>query len=107
MLLRNVKDACADSLRRVLSPGYLERENQLPYVVGYLFMCVFTADKVGKDDEVEARSKVFLEAAGAIQTMIETGEGGICAKMMEEYYNYAVDWDDFEDAEDDTPVCEF
>ncbi|CAD0111931.1 unnamed protein product [Aureobasidium uvarum] len=96
MLLRSVKDACADSMRQIFGPAYLERENQLPFVVGYLFMCAFSADKVGKDEGVEARSKVFLEAVGALEGMIETGAGGICVKIMEEYYNYAVNWDDFE-----------
>ncbi|CAD0096495.1 unnamed protein product [Aureobasidium mustum] len=103
-LLRSAKDACADSLRQTFGSDYLEGENQLPFIVGYLFMCAFTADKVGKGDGSTTRGKVFLEAAGAIDVMIETGEGAVCAKMMEEYYNYAVDWDDFEDDEDSTPV---
>ncbi|CAD0091983.1 unnamed protein product [Aureobasidium vineae] len=96
MLLRSVKDACADSMRQIFGPAYLERENQLPSVVGYLFMCAFSADKVDKDEGVEARSEILLQAVGALESKIETGAGSVHAKIMEEYYNYAVDWDDFE-----------
>ncbi|KEQ58310.1 uncharacterized protein M437DRAFT_59780 [Aureobasidium melanogenum CBS 110374] len=96
MLLRNVRDACADFIRQTFGPGHLEREDQLPFVVIYLFKRAFAKDKAGKSGGTEARSKIFLEAAGAIQNMIETGGGGICVKMMEECYGYDVDWDDFD-----------
>lgn len=69
---------------------------QLPFVVGYLFMCAFSADKVAGQQGVEARSKVFGEAVKAMDGMIATGAVGICVKIMEEYFNYAVDWDEFE-----------
>jgi hypothetical protein len=45
---------------------------------------------------VEARSKVFGKAVEAMEGLIASGAGGICAKMMEQYFNYAVDWDEFE-----------
>ncbi|THY50224.1 hypothetical protein D6C97_07087 [Aureobasidium pullulans] len=86
MLLRSVKDHCADQLRELFGPSYLEKETQLPFVVGYLFMAAFSAEKVGKDVGVEARSKVFIDAAEAIEDII-------CAKIIEEYFNYAVDWE--------------
>jgi hypothetical protein len=51
---------------------------------------------VGKEQDVEARSKVFGEAVEAMEGLIVSGTGGICAKIMEQYFNYAVDWDEFE-----------
>jgi hypothetical protein len=96
MLLRTIKEACSSSLRQLFGPEYIERENQLPFLVGYLFMCAFSADKVGKEQGVEARSKVFGEAVEAMEGLIASGAGGVCAKIMEQYFNYAVDWDEFE-----------
>lgn len=96
MLLRSIKDACSDSLRHLFGPSYIEKETQLPFVVGYLFMCAFSADKLAKEQGVEARSKVFGEAVEVMEGMIGTGAGGICVKIMEEYFNYAVDWEEFE-----------
>jgi hypothetical protein len=96
MLLRSIKDACSSSLRQLFGPSYIERETQLPFVVGYLFMCAFSADKMAKEQGVDARSKVFGEAVAVMEGMIETGAGGICVKITEEFFNYAVDWEDFE-----------
>jgi hypothetical protein len=95
-LLRTVAEACSSSLRQLFGPDYIERENQLPFVMGYLFMCAFSADKLGKEQGVGARSKVFGEAAEAMQGLIASGAEGICAKIMEQYFNYAVEWDEFE-----------
>ncbi|KAF2146868.1 uncharacterized protein K452DRAFT_242024, partial [Aplosporella prunicola CBS 121167] len=38
MLLRCIKDACAEKLRRLYGPEYIENETQLPFVMGYIFM---------------------------------------------------------------------
>jgi hypothetical protein len=96
MLLRTIKDACSSSLRQLFGPSYIERETQLPFVVGYLFMCAFSADKLGKEQGVEARSRVFGEAVEAMEGLIASGTGGVCVKIMEEIFNYAVDWEYFE-----------
>lgn len=101
-LLLSIKDTCADSLRQIFGPEYLTCETELPNVVVYLFMCAFSAGKMSKDSATGPSGKVFLEAAEAIEGMIKTGRGSIGAKLMEEFYGYAVDWDDFEDEEDDT-----
>lgn len=37
-LLRAVKDACDPLLRQLYTPAYMDRENQLPFVVGYIFL---------------------------------------------------------------------
>jgi hypothetical protein len=96
MLPRAVKDACSSSLRQLFGPSYIERETQLPFVVGYLFMCAFSADKLGKEQGVEARSQVFGVAMEPMEGLIETGAGGICVKILEQFFNYAADWEDFE-----------
>ncbi|KEQ93376.1 hypothetical protein AUEXF2481DRAFT_42113 [Aureobasidium subglaciale EXF-2481] len=95
MLLRSVKEACADSLRHIF-PEYLKRENQLPFVVGYFCTYQFSAERLGDDLGQEARSKVFIEATNTMEGMLQSGAGGICAKIIEDSFNYAVDWYDFE-----------
>lgn len=101
ILLRSIKEACSASLRHLFGPSYIEKETQLPFVVGYLFMCAFSAEKFAKEQGVEARSKAFGEAVQAMEEMIGTGAGGICSKIMEQFFNYAVDWDEFERLQED------
>lgn len=59
-------------------------------------MCAFSADKLAKEQGAEARSKVFGEAVKVMEAMMKTGAGGIGVKIMEEHFNYAVDWEEFE-----------
>ncbi|RGP81070.1 hypothetical protein FLONG3_859 [Fusarium longipes] len=48
--LRQIKEVCDPILRRLIGPAYIERESQLPFVVGYIFQ-TFQEDPegVGKD----------------------------------------------------------
>lgn len=64
-------------------------------------MCAFSADKVAKHRGADVRSKVFGEAVEAMEAMLETGAGEICARMLEQYYGFAVDWEDFEHLQED------
>lgn len=100
-LLRRIKDACSSSLHRLFGRDHFEPESQLPYIVGDLFMCAVSADKVAKQQGVEAKSKIFCEAMEAMEAVLETGAGEICARMMEQYYGFAVDWEDFERFQED------
>lgn len=95
-LLRRINDACSSSLRRLYGPDYIEQEHGLPLVVAYLFECAFPAAALAKRQGVEVRSKVFGEAVEAMEAVLETGAGGICTRMMEQYYGLGVDWEDFE-----------
>lgn len=70
-LLRAVKKACDPLLRSIYSPGYLERETELPFVVGYIFMAADTESGTPPDD------RLLHKAAEAMNAMIKVGAGGI------------------------------
>ena len=66
-------------------------------MVAYIFLAKFSADKVGKEmlpNGVEVRSKVFVEAAKCLEEMIDSGAANICTKILEDEFNYAIDWED-------------
>lgn len=100
-LLRRIGDACSSSLHRIFGPDHSEQESELPFMVGDLLMCAFSADEVAKKQGVNNSSKVFSEAVEAMEAVLQTGAGGICARMMEQYYGFAVDWEDFERLQED------
>lgn len=54
--LRAVRDACDPLLRQIYSPAYMERESQLPWVIGWIFMAT-----------VEGDTRLLPKAAGAVK----------------------------------------
>lgn len=44
-LLRLIQEGCDDQLREIYGPNYLEKENRLPFVVGYIFMAAANPEK--------------------------------------------------------------
>lgn len=88
MLLRSLNQKCKPQLLKIYGEGYLEKESQLPFVVGYIFMaCTGTSHIAGllspKLGVVDVTSRLLVTAAGAINTMIEQGAGEIVIKKME------------------------
>ncbi|OAL53575.1 hypothetical protein IQ07DRAFT_677068 [Pyrenochaeta sp. DS3sAY3a] len=87
-LLRAVKDSCRDQLIKMYGPEYIEKESQLPFLVGYIFMAATNAKQMGgflklkKTDVVT--SAVLVEAAGAIEGMLEAGAGGVVGTILKE-----------------------
>ena len=91
--LRTVNDKCRPFLLETYGPGYLEKENQLPFVVGYIFMTATNTERVaglllprrrGEDGHIEATSRVLGEAGRVIQGMIESGAGGVECRVLRE-----------------------
>ncbi|KAK8063005.1 hypothetical protein PG997_015102 [Apiospora hydei] len=68
-LLRTVKEAADGLLRQLYTPDYLERENQLPWAVGWIFMAASELEG-GVSDR-----RPLQMAAEALNAMIETGAG--------------------------------
>lgn len=89
-LLRVVKDHCRDQLIRIYGPGYIEKESQLPFIVGYVLMTASSTKQFGdllkaKLPTAEVTSEVLLSAANALQTMVATGAGEmIVSKILPE-----------------------
>ncbi|EXJ91614.1 hypothetical protein A1O3_00162 [Capronia epimyces CBS 606.96] len=93
-LLRNVKEATKDRMRQIFGSDYLDKESQLPSVVGYIFMYMAQDDKLAKQLGLKApggrfrtASRELLEtAAEAIDIMIAAKAGGFVAARMELTY---------------------
>lgn len=87
-LLRAVKDRCRDRLIEMYGPEYIEKENQLPFIVGYIFMTATNtkrlADfmKMKKTDEVTG--VMLSQAADAIKGMLDAGTGDIVGTILRE-----------------------
>ena len=88
-LLRSVNDACKTHLR-IYGPGYLEKEAQLPFVVGYIFMaCTGTAQIEGllsrkiELEGGEVSSRVLATAAEAVNGMIGMGKGEVAVGVLQ------------------------
>jgi len=105
MLLRNVKESCDKGLREIFGPGYLEREIQLPFIVGYIFMAATDTKKLGallsdKRSDV-VTSALMKQAASAIEGMITSGAGEfVSTKILGEEYGLNFEF------EDDSEVAE-
>ncbi|KAK7959077.1 uncharacterized protein PG986_003931 [Apiospora aurea] len=69
-LLRAVKETADGLLRQLYTPNYLERENQLPWVVGWIFMAASGLEGGGVSDR-----RPLQLAAEALNAMMDTGAG--------------------------------
>lgn len=96
-LLRAVNDTCKPRLLRTYGAGYLEREDQLPFVVGYIFMAATTTSQIAgllipRRAGVEVSSQLLMTAAEAVADMIETGAGAVETKMLEQQMGAELDF---------------
>ena len=87
ILLRNVNEVCKPTLLEMVGAGYLEKENQLPFVVGYTFMAATQTNRVAnlllpRRDSFQVSSRLLKTAASALEGMIESGAGEIESKLI-------------------------
>ena len=103
MLLRKVNDVCKAQLLKIFGAGYLEKENQLPFVVGYIFMVATTTRQISslllqRRDDLQASSRLLATAAEALEAMIESGAGEIESKFMAQRIGVgAIDFGELDD----------
>ncbi|KAL7622050.1 hypothetical protein AAE478_007551 [Parahypoxylon ruwenzoriense] len=71
-LLRAVRQRCDPLLRQLFTPPYIERETQLPFVVGFIFLAA-----AEKDDK-----SLLSEAADALRSFVRT-DGNRVIKQLE------------------------
>ncbi|KAL8824663.1 MAG: hypothetical protein Q9191_004901 [Dirinaria sp. TL-2023a] len=96
-LLRSVNDSCKPRLLKTYGPGYLEREDQLPFVVGYIFMAATAISRIAgvllpRRSGVEVSSQLLMTAAEVVEVMIVTGAGAIETKMLEQHLGVQLDF---------------
>ena len=92
MLLRSVNDACKSRLLKTYETNYLERENQLSFVIDYIFMTTTTISQIARvllfrRSDVEIFSKLLMTVATTLEVMIENDADVIETKTLELVYN--------------------
>lgn len=101
-LLRQVNEACRPKLLQTYGGGYLEQENQLPFVVGYIFMTTTLSSRAAnillpRRGDVEISSRLLATAAGVIEQMIDSGAGEIEITMLEILSGFKLDFGALDD----------
>ena len=76
ILLREVNDACKPQLLEMVGAGYLEKENQLPFVIGYIFMAATNTSRIAnllrpRRAGFEISSRLLMTAATVLEAMID------------------------------------
>ena len=96
MLLRTIHEACRPQLLMTFGSGYIEQENQLPFVVGYIFMTCSQISRLAnlikkKPEGTAITSQVLVTAATAVRQMIEGGAGDFVMRMLEKQLDIELD----------------
>jgi hypothetical protein len=80
-LLRVLKDECQDQLIKMYGPNYIEKETELPFIVGYILMTASKTKQLGdllkQQGSSEVTSAVLMKAADAVEEMLRSGAGEI------------------------------
>ncbi|KAG6120723.1 hypothetical protein E4U14_003230 [Claviceps sp. LM454 group G7] len=76
-MLHVVRKACDPILRQIFTPAYMQRETELPFVVGWILMAAS-----GHDGVVDLRP--MLTAAKALNEALAKGAGDVIRKEMGE-----------------------
>ena len=97
-LLREIKQRLDADLHDIYGPMYLEKETELPYIVGYIFMTAVQTSKrtgmlVPKLKDV-VTSRLFVKAAEVVKEMLVSGAGEIGRMMLKNQYGMEVETPD-------------
>jgi hypothetical protein len=79
-VLRKLNEHLGDDFKKYLGAGYLEREDQLPFVVGYIFQIAVTAQRIAREcrlEEGETYSKIMSEAVDVLEGYLASGLGSM------------------------------
>lgn len=103
-LLRHVNDKCKPKLLEMYGGGYLEKECQLPFVVGYIFMAATNTSALAKHLlpklNGEVTSRLLATAGVAIAEFLEKEGGDAQAKALGMNHGFDLDASGFDDAGD-------
>jgi hypothetical protein len=94
-VLRAINEENENDLKRIYGPGYLERENQLPFLAGYIFMTAVQIKKLAgillpKKENIVS-SKLLMQAAQTVEGLIENGMGGLETNVLREQYGMDIE----------------
>lgn len=101
-LLRHVNDKCKPSLLEMYGGGYLEKENQLPFVVGYIFSAATKSSALANhllpNRTGEVTSRLLVTAAEAMGELFRLGGDDIQAQVLRKWHRYDLDFSELTDA---------
>jgi hypothetical protein len=78
-LLRRLNEDLDDDFKKYLGAEYLEREDQLPFVVGYVFQIAVTSQRIAREIrlDVETYSKIISKASDVLDGFLASGLGSM------------------------------
>ena len=94
--LTTINDECNVSLQDMYGSGYLNKESQLPCIVGYIFMTTTRTERIRgmlqrRAKHLEATSRVLMQASKCIQSLIDAGGGAIGLKVLKDSHGMDID----------------
>ncbi|KAL8788682.1 MAG: hypothetical protein Q9195_007183 [Heterodermia aff. obscurata] len=100
-LLRQVNEVCKPRLLQTYGAGYLEKENQLPFVVGYIFMAATATSQIAnvlvpRREGVEVSSRLLQTSAEPLKELIESARGDSVTRGMEDVVGFRIDFSGLE-----------
>ncbi|KAJ5365149.1 hypothetical protein N7517_008035 [Penicillium concentricum] len=91
LLLTTIKNACADQLCDIFGAGWIEKENQLPWMVGYIFLAASNVDRaanlVAKKRPGQVTSQLMVTAAAVLNSMLESVMGAFTARILSQFHD--------------------
>ena len=98
-LLRQVNETCKPKLLEMYGGEYLEKENQLPFAVGYIFMAATTtscvADLLVPRRTEQVTSRLLALAGGVMEELATEPLGQALVQVLGSVHGYTVDWGDW------------
>lgn len=93
--LRVLRQELDNDLKNFYGDKYLHAENQLPFVVGYIFLTATTTTKLADSSTLKKHdtltSALTVKAAKFLETMLGSGAGANEHHMLEEYLGMQMD----------------
>ncbi|TPX17773.1 uncharacterized protein E0L32_002874 [Thyridium curvatum] len=92
-MLGAVRESCDPLLRELFTPAYMERESELPFVVGYIFMAAGPKGGGGLGDH-----RLLERAAVTLNELAATGGGSMSIKFLQ-HLGFGIQFETEEDEE--------
>ncbi|KGO37101.1 hypothetical protein PEX1_043610 [Penicillium expansum] len=97
LLLTKIKMACADQLRVLFGTGCIEKENQLPWMIGYIFLAASGVDRAAnlapKKQPGKVTSQLMFTAANVLDSMLASGMGALTCRILRERHDIHISED--------------
>ncbi|KAK3996598.1 hypothetical protein QBC44DRAFT_377370 [Cladorrhinum sp. PSN332] len=86
-LLRSIKERCNSLLMQMFTPAYMQKESELPWVVGYIFLAAVGLDGGPRD------MRLLQLSAGVMDELIEAASDSVL-QVVNRHLGLTVEFDD-------------